>query len=41
MGFKLPTVEKLKKIVKKATKSKQQGVCSSEGRMTKLKRKKH
>jgi hypothetical protein len=41
MGFKLQTAEKLKTIVKKATKSKQQGVCSSKRQMSKLKGKKH
>jgi hypothetical protein len=33
--------QKNSKIMKKATKSKQQGVCSSEGRMSKLNGKKH
>jgi hypothetical protein len=40
-GFQTPNNRKTKKIVKKATKYKKQSVCSSEGRMSKFKRKKH
>jgi len=41
MDFKLPIAEKLKKIMKKDKKSKQQGICSSEGRMSNFSGKKH
>jgi hypothetical protein len=41
IDFKLPTAEKTQKIMKKATKSEQQGICSLEGRMSKFSGKKH